>query len=123
MEFSKQIDIVKKAFSLNNDEVFKILGISRKSLHTLENNEFYFCNILTDNSRRKIFDLYMLAKNWLELGYPTDRDSIFLKECNHETVFLLLSKFGENFSKNNKDKILFVGRYLLRNLDSNNMII
>ena len=98
-QISKQIDVVKKAFSLNDD------SISR------------------DKSRRKFFDLYMLAKNWLELSYPTDRNSIFSKEFNNETVFSLLNNFGKDLNNSNKDKILFVGRYLLRNLDSTELLI
>ena len=65
----------------------------------------------------------MLAKNWLELSYPTDRNSIFSKEFNNETVFSLLNNFGKDLNNSNKDKILFVGRYLLRNLDSTELLI
>ena len=118
-QISKQIDVVKKAFSLNDDEVSKILGISRKTLYTWKNND----SISRDKSRRKFFDLYMLAKNWLELSYPTDRNSIFSKEFNNETVFSLLNNFGKDLNNSNKDKILFVGRYLLRNLDSTELLI
>lgn len=113
-QMSKQIDVMKKAFSLNDDEVFKILGISRKMFYTWKNND----SIDDEESRRKFFDLYMLAKNWLELGYSTDRNSILSKEFNGETVFSLLNNFGKDLNNSNKDKILFVGRCLLRNLDS-----
>lgn len=113
-QISKQIDVMKKAFSLNDDEVFKILGISRKMFYTWKNND----SIDDEESRRKFFDLYMLAKNWLELGYSTDRNSILSKEFNGETVFSLLNNFGKDLNNSNKDKILFVGRCLLRNLDS-----
>lgn len=111
-QISKQVDIVKKAFSLNDDEVSEVLGVSRKTLHTWRVND----SIPRDNYRRAFFDLYILAKNWLELGYPTDRASIFSKEFNNTTVFSLLKT-----SRN--DKVLFAGRYLLRTLDSSELLI
>lgn len=118
-QISKQVDIVKKAFSLNDEEVSKILGITRKTLHTWREND----SIPRDDSRRAFFDLYILAKNWLELGYPTDKFSILSKEFNNETVFSLLNSFGKNLNNSNKNKILFVGRYLLRDLDNAEVLI
>lgn len=108
---SEQVDTVKKAFSLKDEEVSQILGISRKTLHTWKSNAV----IPKDKSRQAFFDLYVQAKDWLELGYPSDRASIFSKNPNGESIFTLLCD-------GNRDKVLFMGRYLLRNADNGELI-
>lgn len=107
---SNQINAIKKAFSLTEDEVAKTLQITRKTLYHWKSNNM----IPKDAEQHKFFNLYVLAKEWLDLGYPNDRTKI-TQEINGETILSSLSQLD-------KDKTLFLGRYLLRKLDNNDLI-
>ncbi|MFP4733218.1 hypothetical protein [Pasteurella multocida] len=109
-QISNQINIIKKAFSLTEDEVAKTLQITRKTLYHWKSNNM----IPKDAEQHKFFTLYMLAKEWLDLGYPNDRAKI-IQKINGETILSSLSQLD-------KDKTLFFGRYLLRELDNNDLI-
>lgn len=111
-KIAKQIEFIKDVFKLSNEKLADILGIERKTLHNWEKSNA----IPRENSRQKFFSLFTLAKDWLFWGYPTDSLSLHKPVLGSESVLTALSSLD-------KDRIFFIGRYLLRQEnDENNLI-
>lgn len=84
-----KLNFIKTTFNLK-------LILNIKSFKQIDKNNF------------KLFKLYCLAKNWSELGFPNERRMLSKKIMNVESVF-------DNLLKNiDSEKILFYGRFLLR---------
>lgn len=89
-----KLNFIKATFNLTKNELKLILNI--KSFKQIDKNNF------------KLFKLYCLAKNWSELGFPNERRMLSKKIMNVESVF-------DNLLKDiDSEKILFYGRFLLR---------
>ena len=95
-----KLNFIKTTFNLTKNELKLILNI--KSFKQIDKNNF------------KLFKLYCLAKNWRELGFPNERELLFKKIMNVESVFDNLLKDMDN------EKILFHGRFLLREENTKN---
>lgn len=89
-----KLNFIKTTFNLTKNELKLIFNI--KSFKQIDKNDL------------KLFKLYCLAKNWSELGFPNERGLLFKKIMNVESVF-------DNILKDmDSEKILFYGRFLLR---------
>lgn len=89
-----KLNFIKTTFNLPKNELKLILNI--KSFKQIDKNDL------------KLFKLYCLAKNWRELDFPNERRLLFKKIMNVESVFDNLLKDMDS------EKILFYGRFLLR---------
>lgn len=101
MTITEQLDAIKNAFILEDEEIAQILDVSIKALSQQKGSV-------------ALFNLYMLAKDWVELGYPRDRNNLNLT-LNGKSMFDLLCE-------GDREGALFVGRYLLRNAESGDLI-
>lgn len=108
----KQINFIKNTFSLTDEKLAGILGVERKTVHNWVKNN----NISREGSRQKFFDLYVLAKDWLSLGYPTDKTKIVSVMSDELSFFDALASFD-------KEKVLFIGRHLQRQFEDESDLI
>ena len=110
--YKKQIDFIKNTFSLTDEKLANILGVERKTVHNWGKNN----NIPREKARAKFFDLYVLAKDWLSLAYPTDKMLIASPLPSDLNLLDALASFD-------KEKVLFIGRYLQRQSEDGNDLI
>lgn len=103
---TKQIDFIKETFALTDEQLAKILGIQRKTLYNWKEKD----HIPREGSRERFFQLYVLSKDWVVLGYPTDKS--LLTSHFSESQRLL-----ESLESIDREKTLFVGRYLQRQVE------
>lgn len=108
----EQIDFIKDTFSLTDEKLANILGVERKTVHNWGKNN----NIPREKARTKFFDLYVLAKDWLSLAYPTDKMLIASPLPSDLNLLDALASFD-------KEKVLFIGRYLQRQSEDGNDLI
>lgn len=102
----EQIDFIKNTFSLTDEKLAKILGVERKTIHNWGKSN----NIPREKARARFFELYVLAKDWLSLAYPTDKMLIATPLSNDLNLLDALASLD-------KEKVLFIGRYLQRQLE------
>lgn len=108
-----QYDLIMNTFYLKNKEMSEILNISliRLNLSLLDNK------IKNELVRQKFFSLFLITKEWLELGYPKfNFQSKEMKFSNNQTIFEILKELD-------KEKCLFFGRSLLRSKQENENLI
>lgn len=93
------LENIKNAFSLSNDELANIIGVSRKTLHNWKTG-----NIRSSEKRKRIFDLFLLATNWSNAGFSGNRHDLEKKILNGKSILDLLVEEDLN-----AEKILFAG--------------
>ncbi len=93
------LENIKNAFSLSNDELANIIGVSRKTLHNWKTG-----NIRSSEKRKRIFDLFLLATNWSNSGFSGNRHDLEKKILNGKSILDLLVE--EDLDA---EKILFAG--------------
>ena len=108
----EQIDFIKNTFSLTDEKLAKILGVERKTIHNWSKSN----NIPREKARARFFELYVLAKDWLSLAYPTDKMLIATPLSNDLNLLDALASLD-------KEKVLFIGRYLQRQSEDGNDLI
>ena len=108
----EQIDFIKNTFSLTDEKLAKILGVERKTIHNWGKSN----NIPREKARARFFELYVLAKDWLSLAYPTDKMLIATPLSNDLNLLDALASLD-------KEKVLFIGRYLQRQSEDGNDLI
>lgn len=109
---SQQIDFIKKTFNLTDEELSKVCCVaSRKTLSNWKESG----QIPRENNRQRVFDLFLLAKDWNNQSLPNSKNVITKNILNGQSVLDILQ---ENSLDN--QKALFAGRRLLReSLNSN----
>jgi len=93
------LENIKNTFSLSNDELAKIIGVSRKTLHNWKTG-----NIRSSEKRKRIFDLFLLATNWSNAGFSRNRHDLEKKILNGKSILDLLVEEDLN-----AEKMLFAG--------------
>lgn len=93
------LENIKNAFSLSNDELANIIGVTRKTLHNWKTG-----NIRSSEKRKRIFDLFLLATNWSNAGFSGNRHDLEKKILNGKSILDLLVEEDLN-----AEKILFAG--------------
>lgn len=109
---NQQIRFIKDAFDLRLAEIANILEVERATLNNWKNNN----SIPKDHSRKKFQDLYLLAKDWRSFGFPSDRATLHSHTIMQKSIHDVLPSLD-------REKILFMGRSLLRQSDNDNSLI
>lgn len=97
------LEKVERAFGLSKDELSRVCGTTRKTIYNWLSGE-------SQPQRRnlsRLFDLAVLAKDWVELGYGNDHLDIRQPIIDSENVFDLLCA-----STIDRELILFAGSRL-----------
>lgn len=100
----EKLELVKTIFHLTEEELAHVVGVGRKTLF----NWKHATSEPNKDKAQRVFDLYMIAKNWQNSQFPTT--SFDLKT----PVFLdksILDMLGE--SSLDSEKILFAGNRLV----------
>lgn len=93
------LENIKSAFSLTNDDLAKIIGVTRKTLHNWKTGK-----IGNSEKRQRVFELFMLATDWNKIGFSKNKHDLNQPIVHGKSVVDLLSE--ENL---NREKILFAG--------------
>lgn len=107
-KLKEQYDLIMNTFYLKNKEMSEILNISliKLNLSLLDNK------IENELIRQKFLLLFLIAKEWLELGYPKFNFQLKEMKYNNQTIFEILKELD-------KEKCLFFGKSLLKSKQEN----
>lgn len=108
---TKQIDYIKETFALTDEKLADLLAIQRKTLHNWKEKD----HIPREDSRQRFFQLYVLARDWVALGFPTNK---YLSDPYIPEYQRLL----EAFRAIDRDKALFIGRHIQRQLEESDLM-
>nr|WP_298889937.1 hypothetical protein [uncultured Acinetobacter sp.] len=64
----KKLDLIKFAFDMTDEDIAQRIDVGRKTLFNWKKQE----SSPNKEKVQAIFELYMLAKNWLEAGFSTE---------------------------------------------------
>ncbi|RIW95948.1 DNA-binding protein, partial [Acinetobacter baumannii] len=94
-------------FSLNNDELAAALGVTRKTLLSWRKED----SSPKKAQSLKLFNLYVLAKNWKDNNYSTHKSDLDLPVLNGKSIKSMIAEDSLDV-----DKILFAGNRLSHNI-------
>lgn len=106
-KYPEHIESIKDTFKLSNDELAKAFKVSRKTLYNWKNQGSESHSVKT---RKRIFDLYVLSKDWIDLDIPNQKSDL-------EKPILENKSIKDLFFEDSIDskKILFAGNRLKSN--------
>lgn len=97
-----QLSTIKEYFALNDEELAKIMGVSRKTLYNWEKQ-----GISKEQDRQRVFELSVIAEDWEYNKLPIEKEKLFTPVLGSTTVMQMLA------DKNlDREKIIFAGRRL-----------
>lgn len=99
----EKIELIKSVFSMTEIEISQSIGVSRKTLFNWKQKKSAPNKLKAQN----IFDLYLLAKNWMEAGFTTDSFELESPVIDDKSIKDLLKE-----DKIDSEKILFAGNRL-----------
>lgn len=99
----EKIETIKSVFSMTENEIAEKINVSRKTLFNWKKKE----SAPNKAKAQRIFDLYMLAKDWKNFGFTTDKFDLESPVIANQSVKDLL-----NEDKLDSEKILFAGNRL-----------
>lgn len=99
----QKFNTIKHAFAMNDDELAKRLGVQRKTLFNWKNEE----SSPKADKIQLIFDLYLLARNWLDAGFSTSKVDLSLAILAGQSIRSMLLE-----PTLDSEKILFAGHRL-----------
>ena len=100
----QNLDFIKLTFSLTEEELAKSIGVTRKTLLNWKKYE----SEPNKEKTQKMFELYILAKNWKGAQFPTDNIKLNSPVLDGKTIKDLLQD-----SDTDSEKILFAGNRLM----------
>lgn len=100
-----QLNLIQNTFGLHDEEFAKACNVTRGTIVNWKHNT----SSPRDKSRERVFNLYIIAKDWKKQSLPNERDLIIMPVVGNESVLSLLQTQDLD-----KQKILFAGRRLLR---------
>ncbi|ARG36194.1 MULTISPECIES: hypothetical protein [Acinetobacter calcoaceticus/baumannii complex] len=103
----KNVEFIKNIFSLNNDELAAALGVTRKTLLSWRKED----SSPKKAQSLKLFNLYVLAKNWKDNNYSTHKSDLDLPVLNGKSIKSMIAEDSLDV-----DKILFAGNRLSHNI-------
>lgn len=102
-EVTKQLEIIKKNFQLKDQELAKVIKVSRSTINTWRRTG----RIPRDASSNRVFELFMLSKNWEDQGFVINRRQLRTRIIKKISVFdMLISEAID------AQQILFAGNSL-----------
>lgn len=99
----QKLDVIKLAFAMREDDIAQSIGVTRKTLFNWKQQDSHPNKEKTQN----IFDLYLLAKNWMDAGFSTDTFDLETPVFAGQSIKDMLRE-----PKLNSEKILFAGNRL-----------
>ena len=99
----QKIDIIKLAFAMSEDDIAQSVGVTRKTLFNWKKQDYSPNKVQVQN----IFDLYLLAKNWIDAGFSTATFDLETPVLASQSIKDMLRE-----SKLDSEKILFAGNRL-----------
>ncbi len=107
----KQLQFIKSCFSLKDDDLAKVIKVSRSTIHTWRTKE----DIPKDYNSKRVFKLFMLSNNWQDKGFSVNKNSLKMPIIEDESIFDML--ISDNIDSH---KILFCGNSLSMLLETDN---
>ncbi len=100
---SYRLDFIKQVFSLSDEEMALALDKVRKTIHNWRQHGA----VKAEGDRLKLFNLYILAKNWENHGYTQSKVHLETPVLSGQSIkqLILANDFDEN-------KVLFAGSCL-----------
>ncbi len=99
----QKLDVIKSAFSMTEEDIAHSIGVGRKTLFNWKKQE-------SNPNKEKvqaIFDLYILAKNWLDADFSTDAFDLEIPVLAGQSIKDMLQA-----PVLNSERILFAGNRL-----------
>lgn len=100
---AKQLELIKSSFLLKDEELADAVKASRRTVHTWKVKE----DIPRDLSSKRVFELFILSRNWKNEGFEFDRTQLRRKIMKDNSIFDML--IADDL---NAEKILFAGNAL-----------
>lgn len=107
----KQLEFIKSCFSLKDEELAKVIRVSRSTIHTWRTKE----DIPKEYNSKRVFKLFMLSSNWKDKGFFVNKNSLVRPIIKDESIFDML--ISDNIDSH---KILFAGNSLSMLLETDN---
>jgi DNA-binding XRE family transcriptional regulator len=111
--YPDHIEKIKNIFNLTDEELAKVLKVSRKTLYNWKQKG---SESSSAKSRKRIFDFYILAKDWKDLNYPSSKSALEISILQGSSIKDLL--IAEDFDRK---RVLYAGSKL--NLQLNDDIL
>ncbi|NOL48598.1 hypothetical protein [Pelistega europaea] len=110
LDVEKQVNFIETVFSLSEEKLAECLQVERKTVYNWKKNN----HIPRNKSREKFFKLYTLANSWHNLGYPSGK--MLSQQGISNQLLEILPSLDE-------ERILFLGRALMRQLPQNTPLL
>ncbi|ARG38649.1 helix-turn-helix domain-containing protein [Acinetobacter baumannii] len=111
--YPDHIEKIKNIFNLTDEELAKVLKVSRKTLYNWKQKG---SESSSAKSRKRIFDFYILAKDWKDLNYPSSKSALEISILQGSSIKDLL--IAEDFDRK---RVLYAGSKL--NLQLNDDVL
>ncbi|WP_180031392.1 MULTISPECIES: hypothetical protein [Acinetobacter] len=100
---SEKLDYIKSTFLLSEEQLADIVGVGRKTLFNWKNK----ASEPNKDKTQRVFELYMIAKNWKNAQYPITSFDLHTPILSGKTIQDMLHEFPLD-----SEKILFGGNRL-----------
>lgn len=99
----EKLDYIKSTFLLSEEQLANIVGVGRKTLFNWKNE----ASEPNKDKTQRIFELYMVAKNWKNAQYPITSFAFHSPVLSGQSIQDMLHEFPLN-----SEKVLFSGNRL-----------
>lgn len=100
---SERLDYIKSSFLLSEEQLANIVGVGRKTLFNWKNK----ASEPNKDKTQRVFELYMIAKNWKNAQYPISSFDFNTPILSGQSIQDMLHEFPLD-----SEKILFGGNRL-----------
>ena len=97
-----QLSTIKEYFTLSDEELANLVGVSRKTLYNWERQ-----GISKEKDRQRVFELSVIAEDWNYNKLPTDKEKLFTPVLGSTSIMQMLTD-----KELDREKIIFAGRRL-----------
>ena len=103
----QKLDTIKSTFAMTEEEIAESIGIRRKTLFNWKKQN----SVPNKEKVQSLFDLYVLAKNWMDAGFSKDVFDLEAPVLAGQSIKEMLRE-----PKLDSEKILFAGNRLAHRL-------
>jgi hypothetical protein len=100
---SEKLDLIKSTFFLSEEELATIIGVGRKTLFNWKHQ----ASEPNKDKGQRVFDLFLIAKNWQNSQYPTSSFDMNTPILSGQSILDMLLE-----SPLDSEKIVFAGNRL-----------
>lgn len=87
VDFGSKLNFIKDTFDLTNEQLADVIGSTRKTVH----NWMAGINRPNRNKAKRVLELDNIANIWVNRGFTSDRDTLFLQSQSGSSLLDLLS--------------------------------